>query len=485
LNKKNIPFIIFILMMVLVGLSFRIIVSSPNWLHYDENYYLNITQNYVDRGELTPYMWRLGDANIITGGGSGYGILVLIEWLRLFDYSLFWGRMLMVLAGLVTAGVMYKVSRLWWQNPKAGWASFVFSIVSTSAFYTLVLRMDAIGILVYSLILLIHIIAVRLNIKWLHFILGIVSVISLEFHVLGVLYLIALSIYYFMDLVREILSMKHPLRQTSALYFGLGALLASILYASIHILPDPRAYFVISNNCFECNESLFLTEIKRISRLLLLRPLEVLIFILVIIAAFIRRRQPDIHYLQITGGWVLAQAVVGTPPYTHYTNHGWILVALGVGGFVSEGFKSRVSKWRMPISVAIAIILLLFNLGMHFADFHPYLLAYTPEDDQTIEYITQKIPKDTVIMGKVPSFYPLRDYRNYVSYRDGTEYGIEFRNEDMLDFWRRISPQVIVLDESDVRKDNELLTYLEEYEFTQLFGNLWITQDQPGLSILK
>jgi hypothetical protein len=74
-------------------------------MHYDENYYINIAQNYADRGELTPYMWRLGDAGIIAGGGSGYGIVLLAEWLRLVGYSLFWGRMLMILLGVLAATI--------------------------------------------------------------------------------------------------------------------------------------------------------------------------------------------------------------------------------------------------------------------------------------------------------------------------------------------------------------------------------------------
>ena len=56
---------------------------------------------------------------------------------------------------------MYFVARLWWNSKSAGIAAFVFSIVSTSAFYTLIVKMDAPAILTYSLVLLLHILAVR------------------------------------------------------------------------------------------------------------------------------------------------------------------------------------------------------------------------------------------------------------------------------------------------------------------------------------
>jgi len=461
----------------LLGLAFRVAVSAPTWLHYDENYYINIAQNYVDRGELTPYMWRLGDANIITGGGSGYGIVVLNEWLRLVGFSLFWGRMLMVGFGLASACIIYFVASQWWQSRKAGLAAFVFAIVATSPFYTLTLRMDAIGILFFCLLLLLHIYAVQADKRWLHFILGVVSVISLEFHILGLLYLGALATYYFVDQLWEIIQQRRLVIQAGALYFGLGVLLAGAIYAAIHIMPDPKAYFLISQDCFECNESLLVTESKRMARLLLLRPFEVVIFFVITLAAATRRKRADIHYLLVAGGWILAQAVVGTPPYTHYTNHAWPVVALGVGGFVAWGFKYQDDRWRIPISSSVSIVLLFFNLGMHLVGFHPYLLAYQLEDSQAVDYIQRTVARDTIIMGKVPSFYPLRDYRNFLAYRDGTEYGAKLRNESMLDFWHRVCPVVIYLAERDVNKDQELITYLEEYRLVQVMPDLWVAPE--------
>ncbi|MEO1442732.1 MAG: hypothetical protein AAFV33_20185, partial [Chloroflexota bacterium] len=35
-------------------------------VHFDTNYYLNIGSNFIERGGLTPYMWRIPpDANIL------------------------------------------------------------------------------------------------------------------------------------------------------------------------------------------------------------------------------------------------------------------------------------------------------------------------------------------------------------------------------------------------------------------------------------
>ena len=187
-----------LVLIIILAILFRVWASQPTWIHWDENYYINIYQNYVDRGELTPYMWRLGgDTNIIAGSGTGYGIFVLIGWMRIFGESLFGVRMLMVLAGLVTAWVYYLTAKKWWGSQEAGIAALVFGLVSTSAFYTLVGRMDAIGILSYSLLLLLHITAVRQEKKWPHFLVGAAAILTTEFHILGILYLGGLALYYF------------------------------------------------------------------------------------------------------------------------------------------------------------------------------------------------------------------------------------------------------------------------------------------------
>jgi hypothetical protein len=493
-----------LLLTLLLGIAFRVWASSPTWLHYDENYYINIAQNFITRGDLTPYMWRLGEVNIAAGGGSGYGILLLVAWLGLVNFSLFWGRMLMVCLGLLTAGVMYQVAKLWWRSSVAGIAAFVFAFVSTSSFYTLILKMDAVGILAYSLVLLLHIYAIQLNNRWLHLSTGIAAVVAMEFHVLGILYLFALSAYYAYRYLADIVDERRLVLEHGSIYFAVGVLLGGAIYALVHILPSPEEYFYISSHCLECDEGVLLTEFKRLIRIFVLRPHELLIFLFVFVSALIRHRQEDNHYSIIVVGWLVAQAIVGPPPYAHYINHLWPLVALGVAGFVAWGFKYRPSRWRIPVCAMVAVVLLFANLGMHLSSSHPYLLSYglkpcsptkaeptsreqVPECERLfgqatgnvegLDYIQRAVPQDTVIMAGVPLFYPLRDFRNFLSYKDGSTYGAELRNESMLDLWRRVQPQVVLLDEEFVARDDELAQYMSERQFTRIMPGLWISGD--------
>jgi hypothetical protein len=141
---------------------------------------------------------------------------------------------------------------------------------------------------------------------------------------------------------------------------------------------------------------------------------------------------------------------------------------------------------------------------MHLADSQPYLLSYALEPcsaaaafpssgeqvpecesifgqattrNDAVDYIQRTVPHDTVVMAGVPLFYPLRDFWNFLSYRDGSVYGAELRNESMLAFWRRVEPRVVLLDEDFVASDDELTQYMDEHEFVRIMPGLWISED--------
>ena len=76
-------------------------------------------------------------------------------------------------------------------------------------------------------------------------------------------------------------------------------------------------------------------------------------------------------------------------------------------------------------------------------------------------------------MGNIPTYYPLREYSNYLAYRDGSVYGAKLRGETMLDFWRRVQPQVIILDEEKVEEDIELQRYIAEKQLINVMPELW------------
>src|SRR5262249_29946506 len=150
----------------------------------------------VERGGLTPYMWRFDPSwNIIAGSGSGYGVLFLTYWLRLFGISQTSAHLFMYLAGILTIPFIFSAISMMY-GLRAAWYGTLFFVLSRTFFDSFYGRMDALGIFAYAVVLFLHVYAVRRELLWLHAIVGAAAVLAIEFHVLGILYISALGLFY-------------------------------------------------------------------------------------------------------------------------------------------------------------------------------------------------------------------------------------------------------------------------------------------------
>jgi len=474
---------IFFVLVIILSVVLRLWASQPTWIQSDESYYINIFQNFVDRGELTPYMWRLGgETNIIAGSGTGYGIFILIGWMKLVGESLFGVRMLMVIAGLATAWVYYQISMRWWGNREAGVAALIFGLVNTTSFYSLVGRMDAIGVLSYSLLLLLHITAVRQEKNWPHFLVGAAAILTTEFHILGLLYVGALALYYFYQLVQKVyqerkLNLNHP----STYYFA-GAGLFGILYMIVHILPGPKTYLLIAKTCAICQTGRLDTEYQRIVNLLTHRPVELLLMLLILYFV-IRRGKHYRHYLILLVGYLAAQIIISPPAHTQYFSHMIPLLALGLAGGVHYLLSTITTDQQdtlKNIFLVVSLLLLVFNplpVLIEQFPYHPYENAYPIPDDPQIDYIKEHIPTSTVVLTTADNFYPLKEYRNFLQYAENLEYGLAIRQESKAQFWNRINPQVIFIRNSESNTDKPLREYINRMDFVQVMPDLLVSRE--------
>lgn len=474
---------ILLAVIILLGVLFRLWASQPTWIHWDENYYINIFQNYVDRGQLTPYMWRLGgETNIIAGSGTGYGIFVLIGWMKLFGESLFGVRMLMVIAGLATAWIYYLIAMRWWGRQEAGVAALIFGLVNTSSFYTLVGRMDAIGVLSYSLLLLLHITAVRQEKNWPHFLVGAVAILTTEIHILGLLYVGALALYYFYQLVHKVYKERKLNLNNPSTYYFAGAGLFGTLYIIMHILPSPKTYFLIANTCTICKMGRLVTEYQRIVKLLIHRPLELLLLLFILYFVF-RRGIPYRHYLILLVGYLVSQIVISPPAHTQYFSHMIPIIALGLGGAVNHIISiikpDRQERLKV-ILLAFSLLWLVFNIlpiatpGFFY---EPYENAYFMPKGPEIDYIKENIPISTVIMSTGDSFYPLKDYREFLQYATNLQYGLTLRGETMDHFLNRVDPKVIFIRDFNSKIDKPLQNFVEKNDFVQVMPDLLVARE--------
>ena len=461
---------------IVSGLLLKILSMQFTPVHYDTNYYLNIGSNFILRGELTPYMWRLGaDTTIISGSGSGYGILFLTYWFKVFGLSLLSGYIFMYLTGLLSLVVLYFVARDWWGGPAAGIGAVVFMALSGSFALQFYIRMDAPAVLAYLLILWLHIRAVRSGRRWLHFAVGVALILAAEVHMLVLLYVAAISLYYLLQEIK-IVRQQHRLWQlTPAVYYFAGLLSAGIVYLLVHVAPDPEAYFIISRNCPNCDPSFVLKEIRRYILWVDWYGEEVLLLTIAVALAWIRRTQADRHYLILIVGFFIALVVISPPGGIPYITHILPLMSLGVGGAWMNGTDSSkpFNSQRLILGIFIACYLLSARFVSLVVETTGFGRPETPTVD--VSYVREYVPEDTVVMGKPPLFHELLNYDRFLSYRDGDLYGILLRDEDYPTFWNREQPQVFAGEpEPD---DNEWWSYMHAHNFRQVRDDVWIAGD--------
>lgn len=451
-----------------VGLAVKVYAARTMPTHPDAVFYLNIGSHYIERGGLTPYMWRLpDDSNIIAGSGTGYGILLLVTWLDAFGLTFGAGRALMLLLGVVNALVMVGFVRTW-HNRTAGIIAGALFVVSTTPFFSFQLRMDAPGMLAYTLVLWLHVWAVKHGRLWAHFGVGVGLVAAAEFHILAVMYIGGVTFYYVADLLWGGLRGRAWRWQPFAAYAAGGAI-AGALYIAVHVLPNPEAYFLIAQDCPACEPAGLAKEISRYGTFFRSRPFEVLLLIAAVIVALVRRRRQDAHFLLLLAGGLIAYAVVSPPPQVEYIIH---LAPLYLAGVAAMFASERPAPRRVLAAQSALILLLAMNI------YRVNLLANIPKGSYPpVEQIRAlDVPRDTVIMGEFRWYGELLDYPNYLQYGTGEErYGMVLRGETLDDLLAREQPQVFI-----GTPDDALQPYFAAHDFQRVMDDLWFSGAMCG-----
>jgi hypothetical protein len=461
------------LFFLVLGLFLKALSMAIAPVHWDTNYYLNIGSNFIERGELTPYMWRLGaDTNIIAGSGTGYGILLLDYWFKFFGLSLLSGYIFMYIIGLASLVVIYFVARDWWCDPIAGIGAVVFVVLSQSFIESFYIRMDAPALLAYSLILWLHLSAVHSNRNVLHAAVGVALILAAEIHILALLYVVALSFYYAVEHLQTMRQQRRLWIITPSLYYFSGLLMAGIAYFLVHVAPDPEAYFIIVRKCPFCEPAGPIKELQRYIIIMKERGIEALIFVIALAAAFLRRSKADSHYITLVFGFFIALAVVSPPAQIQYMSHMLPLIGVGIGGLFAKAYTpdGTLNFQRLRIGVVIASYLFLNQYSTLLL-----ISANKPATPPGIEYVREYIPTDTVVMGLPSLFHNLLEYGRFLSYQSGERYGIALRHEDYLTFWARERPVVFVGEPAE--DDGEWWFYMKTHDFQQVREDVWVAGD--------
>lgn len=449
---------------VMLVIKLAAIFTAP--VHQDDNYYLNIGSNFFQRGQLSHHMWRLGDTGIIAGGGTGYGLLLMVGWFRVFGLTVLSGRFFSFLAGQLTLLVLFYVTRKW-HGARAAWFAVVFAAACGPFFVNFAVRMDAMATLAYSLVLLLHVSAARRRQALMHFVVGVAVIAAAEFHILALCYATGLAVAYAYSAVQ---TLRHRAGVPfDALAFFLGALLAGVLYLSIHVLPNIDQYLLLPGNCPLCVPAGPHREAMRLVEFFVRYPVETVLFTVAFMVA-LRRGEPARHTLLITIGAMAGLTVFSPSPQVEYSGHLWPLMAIGVGTMLASGARRGDFYARNSMLILTGVISTLLILHIVRQPFVPV----TPIRDDILAYLHARVPRDTVIMGSVRTYYQLLDYPEFMSYRDDERYGLRLRGEDYLTFWGREQPKVFIGTPDD---DLELQSYLLQGRMDEVLPDLWVARD--------
>jgi hypothetical protein len=470
-----------LIIFIAVALMLKLVNVFNAPAHWDTGLYLNIAVGYFERGVLTPLMWRFNpEWNIVTGSGSGYAIFLLLGWTKLFGISVLSGHLMMYVVGVLNLPVIYVLAKRFYKNEQAGWWAVGFFALSGTFARDFYARMDALNILTCSLILLLHLEAMRRDKWWLHAAVGVALVAALEVHILAALYAGAIGLYYAINYLQVLLREKRLVVWMPAIAFGVGLGLAAAAYFLHHIAPNPTLYFMIARNCEICHTPLTaIKEMERWYRWFGMQPvLSIFMVGLAILTALLRRLPTDRDFLVMLAGAYIALLVLNPPVMEWYTGHLLPLFALGVGGLYAHGLnrqRALLPQMRgagLVVSVMALVVLVNGTSFTYARDHYQYPLIAVEFYSDAIHYIREHVPTDTVVMAYETYYLDLIEYRRFMSYKNMDIYAIDIRQETYLDYWQRERPQVFI---GDAQADAELWQYMGNgSDFVEVKPYLWI-----------
>ncbi|MEO1440091.1 MAG: glycosyltransferase family 39 protein, partial [Chloroflexota bacterium] len=347
---------------ILVAIIVRFIAVFVAPVHIDANFYLNIGSNFIERGQVTPHMWRLDDLNIIAGSGTGYAIYLLTGWFQLTELTLLSGRLLMFFIGLLTLPVCYRYVRNFYGHD-AGLAAVTFTAVSYMFFWQFNLRMDAFGVLAYSVALLVFSVVYQSTRAWQHAWVGVVAILTAEFHILGTVIVGMFLVYYVSAAIQHWREERRGSALLPLVFYCIGAGITGVIYLVLHVMPDPEAYFFIARE-FGPDVTLIEREAARYALFAGFMPVEFVLFLLAIIAAYLRKTEPDRIWLTLAAGYIISQTLIGPPFGLHYTTHIWVIVAPLVGALFANGIRRPMPVKSRRVVAGITLLVIMLGIRM-------------------------------------------------------------------------------------------------------------------------
>ncbi len=462
--------VIILLCVVLVGVESRLIFL-PHILNWDEGYYLNAASGYHSFGSFHTMMWRFPEpTSMVSGGGPGYMTLPYLWFLHFFGVNLTNARLFSYSFALVSLVLCFLFTKNKFGNQAAICATSLLSV--SLPFVNLInARNDSYALAAFFTLL---IIAEKFSCSknpLTHLLLGLLCILTLEFHVNAAYLSIFIGINYLLT--------KYGERRRDIAMLVLGGVLGAGVFLYQHLFRYGDAFIVAATHCRHCMPNIFLREQTRIFDLFLTYPTEILLLIILAAYLFISgliKEQIFKHYcLALLGSYLFFILVI--PP--HYEQHLIPLIFPLLGAILSRAIITTISSRAFSIPLLLTVLITIYLKTASITEAHLTHSGDTEIRESYAHCIAQTFPIDTVVAGPGPLFALIPQFKNYLTVTAFTEQAAKLQGITLLDLIKRESPKAIIILEQDMTTQNMVLANYANYNksFIQISAGFYVYEN--------
>lgn len=478
-----------------IGLRIWFLYAEFIWI--DEGYYLSLASNMLHGGRIVPAMFYVpSDVPILPIWG--YAVAVYGYWARLTSLDVFSLRWLSYLISLPALLFLYLIVKQWYGR-NAAIVSTSFASLSFLFMHATVARNNALPLLMVSITLFVHVVAVSRKKPVLHAVVGALAVLTLEAHLTGLVFIVVFGSYYTFDYVRGALQEKKWIRPAPLWYFLLGLLPVLVVYFYLHIFiaSSPDQYFSYlgsarltggggSGGIPQYLKGLLDRADYRFRGIWVPAPLDVLLIAVSFGAAGIRRTDSDRHWLFLMMATIAGYTVIEPRGHIHYLVYGLPVFYAGTGPFIvyALGRKEQPLGKAFPriTYISLAFVMVVW-LVIEIRHRHATQQAWQERVAPIVEYVRGHFPADAVIEGPPTFFAYIPEYRNYM-FISPAVHASRLAQEDPSAYWTEILLETwpaarITRDGLPSDEISPIKTYTQSRQMSEVIPDLWIPHDAP------
>lgn len=436
---------------VALGLILRWAMITMDYVWTDEGIYLNTASSVMRGGPISATLFRL-PPEVGLRPPWGYTVALHGVWARLVGLGLVQGRSFTYLVGVLALPLLFQALRRWYDRETA-WVGVALASLSFLWMQTTFIRNDVLTLTAASGLVLLHAWVWPQEKAWPHFVLGLAAAAALETHLVALGYMFGFGVVYLARAVKTLIETRFDLRRAARdpLFFYVGgSLLGLAAYLLIHVVffrlgPERfiDAVFVVVDR----DSSFMLGTIQSIRSkaiyLTVYSPAETLLMGVAVIAALMRGKPADRHWVLLLVGTFLGYCFVERTNDISYLLSLWPVWTLGLGPLITRGVGKHLSftqtgAYRWMGGLLVLVLLASYGVNMLLLRRMDRAAGDARANPVTATVYAQ-VPFERTVIGPSVMFPRLADYHNYLLLNGyDTRLAPTIAGDDPEAFWQRI-----------------------------------------------